>query len=360
MTYDELEQRLGYRLGESDTTSTNWTRYPQSIRRDAIRESENRLALDLNPRSIPELIVTKTLAYSASDPETVQSTFQCDLSYLDIPMLKLIRIIDQTINTNKKLLIPKDTEQFNYHTRFTWRNREPYFYRLEGQTYQLVYPDGSAYNAIVPILYYIKKPQTAEQFTAGYLLGGNFPTTTISTWQAVTQGTFQISIDGNAHGFAVAGVDSINFSTAYSMTDVASLLQTAVRAASGEGAGFSGATVIWDDENTRFKIVSGGTSGITSVSVMTAGADGTDISGAGATAYCDCDAGANGESSVAGQPAFEYGDITTQLQDHENALLLYGSYYCKRLNNENAEAEAFLKDYLMTVQLTNSAYADQV
>ncbi len=348
MTYDELEQRLGYRLGESGTTAANWDRFPQAIRQDAIREAEQMLALALNPRAIPELVVKKDLSYTSGSLETIQSTFKVDLSYLDVPMLKIHKIID-----DGKRLIPKDQNELERDTRFTWRNREPYFFREEGEIYKLVYPNGLAYSSTEPILYYIKEPQTMEQFKPGYLLCGTDPLTTAATWEGYTGGTvgeFAVSIDG------VAGdIQAIDFNNVWGMTAVAAAIETTLAAT------FTSATCVWDDEVGRFIITSGGSSGITSVSVLSAVGGGatTDISGAGASDAMDGDTAATGVSAVAGQAEFEFGTKVTQFHKHENALLLYASYYCKRENNNHDEADKFMKDYVLTVKQTNAAYADQ-
>lgn len=76
----------------------------------------------------------------------------------------------------------------------------------------------------------------------GVLYCGATPKTVHTNWTGVTAGCFGVMMDG-----AQWNVYSVNLSTATSMTSVASLLQTALRAACG---GLP--TITWDAANTRF------------------------------------------------------------------------------------------------------------
>jgi hypothetical protein len=110
----------------------------------------------------------------------------------------------------------------------------------------------------------------------GYLTGGTSATSVIATWNAVEDGEFTITIDGVAYD--IIGLD---FSEAADMDEVAALIQVAIRAETGNTE-----TVVWS--TNKFIIT-----GRTQVSVTSAVSDGTgtDISGAGATAFLDAETG---------------------------------------------------------------------
>lgn len=112
--------------------------------------------------------------------------------------------------------------------------------------------------------------------TAGYLTGGTSATSVVATWAAVTNGEFVITIDGVAYD--ITGIDFTGVTT---MAGVAAKIQEAIRTATG---GLE--TVAWS--TNKFVIT-----GLTDVSVTSAvsGGTGTDISGAGATAFMDAETG---------------------------------------------------------------------
>jgi hypothetical protein len=91
-------------------------------------------------------------------------------------------------------------------------------------------------------------------------------------WTGITNGSFRATIDGVAWNF-----DAINFSTAASMTDVATLIQTKIRAITGATE-----TVSYDAATYKFTITSSTTGTESQVSVLSTstGTVGTDISGA--------------------------------------------------------------------------------
>lgn len=142
-----------------------------------------------------------------------------------------------------------------------------------------------------------RAPDNKATYAPAYLTCGTSPTTVVATWAAVTNGAFQVTIDGVAR--SVTGID---FSTAVTMADVASLIQTALRAVTGGSE-----LVVWT--GAIFVVYSGITTSSSSISKLTAGASGTDISGAGATAFMDGDAGATGEVVV--NAALGYANITS-------------------------------------------------
>lgn len=113
---------------------------------------------------------------------------------------------------------------------------------------------------------------------AAYLTGGSGATAVIATWNAVTDGEFGITI--NEDTFNVTGLD---FSDAADMDAVALIIQNAINLQVSTNENVS---VVWD---TNHFIITG----LSVVSVLAAvyGGSGTDISGAGATAFMDSDTG---------------------------------------------------------------------
>lgn len=108
---------------------------------------------------------------------------------------------------------------------------------------------------------------------AGYIIGSTIADKTLAQWQAITIGSFKISIDGTE-----ATVSSVSFASIENISGIASVLQTAIRAAD-EGAGFTGAVVTMQQEGTsyRIKIVSGTTGATSKVSRTSEAASGTYI-----------------------------------------------------------------------------------
>lgn len=125
-------------------------------------------------------------------------------------------------------------------------------------------------------------PTTTGGTTAGYVAGGTGVTTTMATWNAISDGSFSVTINGVAHD--VTGID---LSLAADMDAVATAIQVKVRAVAT--GGFSLATVAWQVGTTNFKITSGTLGVASSVSALSAAATGTDISGVN---YMKCHAAA--------------------------------------------------------------------
>ena len=93
----------------------------------------------------------------------------------------------------------------------------------------------------------------------------------VAAFQAVTTGSFAISIDGVSQN-----ITGLNFSTDTTLALIASRIQTALRAI-GTG-GYTSCTVVVS--GTQFVITSGTTGDSSAVSVLAAAPSGTDISGA--------------------------------------------------------------------------------
>ena len=117
-------------------------------------------------------------------------------------------------------------------------------------------------------------------YTSAFLTGGTAPTDNYLLWLGTSNGAFNITINGTLR--AVTGID---FTTGVaSMADVASKIQTAIRALTA-----STETVTWS--GTQFTVSSVLTTSSSAISLCSAPGAGTDISGAGATAFMDCDSG---------------------------------------------------------------------
>lgn len=106
------------------------------------------------------------------------------------------------------------------------------------------------------------------------LTGGTAATDVVATWEAVTDGEFAATIDDTS--IEVTGIDFTGVTT---MAEVASTIQTALRAETGGTE-----TVVWDTDH--FVITA-----LNNISVLAAVAvpAGTDISGAGATTFMDAE-----------------------------------------------------------------------
>lgn len=124
--------------------------------------------------------------------------------------------------------------------------------------------------------FFAQKPTPAQLFigrwartaTAGLLVGGALTTVeqALSNFTAVSSGGFKIKVDAGS----LTPVTGINLSAATSLTNVASLITTALTGAS------VGATCTWS--GSQFLFTSSTTGATSSVSLLQAPASGTDIS----------------------------------------------------------------------------------
>lgn len=92
------------------------------------------------------------------------------------------------------------------------------------------------------------------------------------SWQAITSGSFVLTMGASV--FTLSGLD---FSSAASLADVASIIQTAIRAETGGGALWTSAVVAWDATRQQFTLT-GGVTGPAAIHVA-AGSGGSDIAG---------------------------------------------------------------------------------
>ena len=122
-------------------------------------------------------------------------------------------------------------------------------------------------------------------YTPAYAFCGSGATTLVATWAGTTDASFRVTVDGT-----VRDVTALDFTGITSMTGAAAKMQTALRAVTSREE-----TITWtaDGTSTGFTITSANTTSGSAISLLSAvgAGTGTDISGAGATAYMDCDSG---------------------------------------------------------------------
>ena len=124
--------------------------------------------------------------------------------------------------------------------------------------------------------YFSQEPKPVQlaisrQFTTdqpGQALGGGNNETTVATWQAITDGTFTISIDG-----VEEDITGLNFSGDTTLAAVAATIETALQAVVGGGYPASTCQYL----NGQFIITSGTTGASSTVSALTPQGTGTDI-----------------------------------------------------------------------------------
>lgn len=92
----------------------------------------------------------------------------------------------------------------------------------------------------------------------------------VSQFTGITTGSFKLTL-----GAYTGDVTGVNFSSATTLSNVASILQTAIRAIVAGGADWTAATVVYDAVNSRF-VLTGGVAGAEAVAIAAA-ASGTDI-----------------------------------------------------------------------------------
>lgn len=135
-------------------------------------------------------------------------------------------------------------------------------------------------------------------YTPAYMTGGNAAESNYLLWLGTSDGSVRFTIDG-----VVRNVTGLNFTTGVtSMADIASKIQTGIRALTG-----STETVIWD--TNHFVVTSVNTTSSSQVSVASATGGGTDISGAGAFAGMDSDAGNGTATAAVLNPAADSGKL---------------------------------------------------
>ena len=119
--------------------------------------------------------------------------------------------------------------------------------------------------------------------TPAYLTTKNLIKTNYVDWAAVTNGSFRFTLDGVARN-----VDAIDFTGVTSMDDVATKIQTAIRALTSKTE-----TVVWNNTSKRMVITSSIATTTSAITVLTTstGTVGTDISGNGMVSWLNGDVG---------------------------------------------------------------------
>lgn len=185
--------------------------------------------------------------------------------------------------------------------------------------------------AVKPKAFYISRWVNSD--TAAELRCGLNRTTDVDTWKAVSDGSFRIGIDGTSEN-----VTALDFSSATSLDDVASTIQTAL-----VSAGFTNATCKYNEKEKRFFIKSGTTgssSTITYLSTATATV-GTDISGtASGEQYLDGDSDSSSELNQ-GMAAESITDGLNTIKDKNNDWWVASFVSSIRDNDTAKEASAW-------------------
>lgn len=120
---------------------------------------------------------------------------------------------------------------------------------------------------------------TPATYTPAFLTGGSNATAVVATWNAVTDGSVRITIDGTQRD--MTGLD---FSSDVDMDAVAATIQAGIRAVTS-----STETCVWSTDH--FVVTSANTTTNSTITVASAAGVGTDISGLGGTDFMDADTG---------------------------------------------------------------------
>lgn len=118
-------------------------------------------------------------------------------------------------------------------------------------------------------------------YTPAFLTGGSNAQSNFALWEVVWDWSFRITIDWTAYN-----IDGIDFAGVTDMDDVADVIQAAIRAVtSGEEI------VAWSVDHFIISSWSDLNNSAITVTTTSTGTVGTDISGAGASDWMDCDSG---------------------------------------------------------------------
>lgn len=170
-----------------------------------------------------------------------------------------------------------------------------------------------------------------------FLTGGSNAEDDYTVWAAVNDASFRITLGGTGYN-----VDAIDFSGDTDMADVAATIQTALRAATSGTE-----TVVWSVDHFVITADAGDSIAVLETSTGTVG---TDISGAGASDWMDCDTG-NGVVS-----AYLTGDTGAQssaaswggVVDGSFRISIDGTAY--NVDGISFEGDADMDDVAATIQ----------
>ena len=167
----------------------------------------------------------------------------------------------------------------------------------------------------------------AKLATAGRLQGGVVSPINqlIATWQAVTAGALQVTVDGT-----IVDTLAINFSTATSLNGVASMIQTAIGAT---------VTVAWFPAYQYFQIktVATGTTATLSFASASTTASTTDISGM--LAMQSTSSGAYVVAGIAAESAVS----AVTLLDNQAGQQFYGAFVCGAADADHLAIAAYIE-----------------
>lgn len=109
--------------------------------------------------------------------------------------------------------------------------------------------------------------------SAGQLLGAGLSAANslLSAWAGISNGSFKVAVDGGS----ITNIPTLNFTAQVTFQGIANQIQTAMQ---GIGGAFAATTCIYDSVRNRFVFTSGTTGTSSTVSFLTAGTGGTDIS----------------------------------------------------------------------------------
>jgi hypothetical protein len=145
-----------------------------------------------------------------------------------------------------------------------------------------------------------------EIYTPAFLTGDTGAETNISLWDSVSDGSFRITIDGVAYN-----VDGLDFTApVLDMDDVAAVIQAGIRALT---SGLE--TCVWSTDHFIISSVDTTSSSAITVTSTSTGTVGTDISGAGASDWMDCDTGNGVVTDKVLDPTEDSGKLVETLAD---------------------------------------------
>ena len=147
--------------------------------------------------------------------------------------------------------------------------------------------DFAVYNNIVYMCNWVDNYASYAGITPAFLTGGTSATNVVATRNAVTNGTFRITING-----VVRDITGLNFATDTTMEQIASRIQTAIRALTWKLE-----TVVWS--TNKFIISSSLATLSSAITVTSAQGTWTDISWVWGTAFMDSETGRGTVTAVA-------------------------------------------------------------
>ena len=149
-TYDDIELEIGIKGGEPETDSDTWSKFTQSMRREAIKDTEVQMLMLANIAKVGKLRSKPTVPDISSDILT--------LSRLDYRLLELYYVTSagKRINFDER-----DEEWEKMRDSYNFSTLDPFYYMLGEKTYQLRHsitsPVSANYKQIT-----IKMPQTYD------------------------------------------------------------------------------------------------------------------------------------------------------------------------------------------------------